>query len=377
MSRLLLITILTLAAGLTFDPARFVNASEVRIKDITDVGGVRANQLTGMGLVVGLNGTGGKTAATRRFAVNLLQRFGQRTDPTVRALLETNTQMKTNSMSVVVVTAELPAFARIGSRIDVVVSTFDDASSLQGGVLILTPLLGVDGQAYAVASGPVSTGGFSFEGQAGSIQKNHPTTGRIPNGAIVEEETCTSLGTDGVLTLQLRDPDFETARRLCDAVNESLPGAARSIDSSVVSIQIPPQFQADVPGLLGTLGSLTIEPDAVARVVINERTGTVIIGDQVRLSRVLITHANLAVMTSEAPQVSQPPPFSDGETTVVPRTELNVREEQSRVNVVDDVVTVGELAQALNALGVSARDLSSIFQQLKESGALHAELEFK
>ena len=352
-------------------------ASEVRIKDITDVGGVRPNQLTGMGLVVGLNGTGGKTAATRRFAVNLLQRFGQRTDPTVRALLENNTQMKTDSMSVVVVTAELPAFARAGSRIDVVVSTFDDASNLQGGVLILTPLLGADGRTYAVASGPISTGGFSFEGQAGSVQKNHPTTGRIPNGAIVEEETCTPLGEGGLLTLQLREPDFETARRLAESINRQLPTAARVIDASVVAIRVPHEYQADVPGLIGALGSLTVQPDVVARVVINERTGTVIVGDNVRLSRVLITHANLAVMTAEAPQVSQPAPFSDGETTVVPRTEINVQEEQSRVNLVDTIVTVGDLAQALNALGVSPRDLSAIFQQLKESGALHAELEFK
>ncbi|MFV0445131.1 MAG: flagellar basal body P-ring protein FlgI [Planctomycetaceae bacterium] len=353
------------------------DAADVRIKDITDVGGVRSNQLTGMGLVVGLNGTGGKSASTRKFAINLLQRFGQRTDPNLRALLDNNTQIKTASMSVVVVTAELPAFARAGSRLDVTVSTFDDATSLMGGVLIMTPLLGADGEAYAVASGPVSTGGFSFEGQAASVQQNHPTTGRVPNGAIVELETPTPLGQCGRLTLQLKQPDFETARRITESINQQLPAAARAVDAAVVEVHVPLNYQPDLPGLIGVLGGLTVQPDVPARVVVNERTGTVIIGEQVRLSRVLITHANLAIITGEQPQVSQPAPFSQGETTVVPRTDIEVREGESRVNVVDEFVTVGDLAQALNALGVSPRDLSSIFQQLKESGALHAELQFK
>ncbi len=375
MSRIRTIPLLIALACAAIVPR--VPAADVRIKDITNVGGVRQNQLTGMGLVVGLNGTGGTTPITRRFAINMLQRFGQRSDPTLRALLETNTQQKTDNISVVVVTAELPAFAREGSRIDVFVSAFDDAESLQGGTLIMTPLLGADGQAYAVASGAVSIGGFSFSGEAASVQKNHPTTGRIPNGAIVELETPTPIGAFGLVTLHLKTPDFETARRITDAINVFTAGCARTVDAAVVEVAVPPEYQTDVPGFLGSIGNLTVTPDVPARVVINERTGTVIVGDQVRLSRVLITHANLAVITAETPQVSQPAPFSDGQTTTVPRTEISVQEEEARVNVIEETATVSDLAAALNSLGVSPRDLSAIFQMLKESGSLHAELEFR
>lgn len=352
-------------------------AAEVRIKDITDVVGVRSNPLTGMGLVVGLNGTGGSSPATRRFAQNMLQRFGLRADPDARARIETDTRQKTNNLSVVVVTAELPAFARSGTEIDVTISAFDDASSLQGGTLIMTPLLGADGAVYAVAEGPISIGGFNFGGDAATVQKNHPTVGRIPNGATVERETHDCIGRDGLVQLSLKSPDFETARRITEQIVLRSPVSARIVDAAVVELNIPFDLRDDVPGVLGLLGGLTVVPDLPARVVINERTGTVVVGSQVRVSSVLITHANLAVITTEAPAVSQPAPFSEGETVVVPRTQVDVIEEKAPVTLVPESVTVGDIATALNSLGVAPRDLSAIFQQLKESGALHAELEFR
>ena len=352
-------------------------ADEVRIRDLTEVEGVRTNQLVGLGLVTGLNGTGGKSPITRQLAVNLIQRYGLRVDPELRARLRNDTSEKTDNLSVVTVTADLPAFARNGQAIDVLVSTFDDAKNLAGGQLIMTALKGVDGEVYAVASGAISTGGFAFSGDAGGAQKNHPTTGRIPNGATIERETNTPIGQDGVIRLLLRQSDFETARRIAVAINAIYPAVAKAIDSTTIEIIVPTPDADDVPAFIGRVGNLTVIPDRPARVVINERTGTVIIGENVRLARVLITHANLAITTAETPEVSQPAPFSKGETTVVPRTQLNVFEDKAFVNEIERQSTVGDLAKALNALGVTPRDLSSIFQQLKESGALHAELLFK
>jgi flagellar P-ring protein FlgI len=368
---------LTLVCLLAATPAATAQV-EVRIKDITDIEGIRGNKLTGMGLVTGLNGTGGRNPVTRQFATNMLQNFGLRADPAERLRVRTDAQQRTDSLSVVTVTAELPPFARQGSRIDVLVSTFDDATSLQGGQLVLTPLFGVDNEVYAVADGPVSIGGFSFSGQAAQVQKNHPTTGRIPNGATVERKvSLPPIGHAGRVRLLVRGADLETARRIAQAINDVAPRGAFLVDAGTIEVIIPPAELKDPYGYLSTLGQLRVRPDTPAKVVINERTGTIVIGDNVRLSRVAITHANLAVITGEMPLVSQPAPFSDGATTVVPRTELEVIEETSPVNVIEDTATVGDLAQMLNALGVSPRDMSSIFQQLKQSGALHAELEFK
>lgn len=366
-----------LAVGVAFLLTHAAADAQIRIKDITTVSGVRENQLVGMGLVTGLNNTGGKNPETRQFALNLLQRHGLRADPLVRSQLRNDARFKTSSMSVVTVTAKLPAFARKGSRLDVTVAAFDDASGLQGGILIMTPLLGVDGEVYAVASGPLSVGGFSISGESASVQKNHPSVGRIANGATVERETCTAIGQDGHVQLLLHDPDYETASRIGQAIGIAYSEAVQVVDAGTVDVLIPVEFQADVPRYLSLLGQLTVRPDAKARVVINERTGTVVIGENVRLSSVLVTHANLSIVTSESPEVSQPAPFSEGETTEVPRTELSVIEEKKPLSLIDNTATVGDLAAALNALGVTPRDLSSIFQQLKASGALHAELEFK
>lgn len=352
-------------------------SDEVRIRDLIEIEGVRNNQLVGLGLVTGLNGTGGKSPITRQLAMNLIQRFGLRVDPETRGRLRTDTTEKTDNMSVVTVTADLPAFARNGQTIDVLVSAFDDAKNLAGGQLIMTSLKAVDGEVYAVASGAISTGGFAFSGDAGGAQKNHPTTGRIPNGATIEKETCTPIGQNGVVRMLLRLSDFETARRIAAAINIEHATAARAVDATTVEIKVPEHYVDDIPGFIGLIGNLKVIPDRPARVVINERTGTVIIGENVRLARVLITHANLSITTAESPEVSQPNPFSQGQTTVVPRTQMNVIEEKSFVNEIDRQATVGDLAKALNALGVTPRDLSSIFQQLKESGSLHAELLFK
>ncbi|WP_437187498.1 flagellar basal body P-ring protein FlgI [Planctomicrobium sp. SH668] len=350
---------------------------EVRIKDITDIEGVRVNQIVGMGLVTGLSGTGSKSPITRQFAINFMQRFGMRVDPAIRAQIQTDTTQKTDNLAVVTVTANLPAFARRGSTIDVMVSAFDDAKSIEGGQLIMTPLFAANGQVYAVASGPVSTGGFSFGGEAATVQKNFPTTGRISDGATIEEETQTPIGVDGSFRLLLKSQDFETSRRIANAINAEQPGVARCIDAGTVNICIPPEYQSNPAEFAGLIGNLHVVPDVVARVVINERTGTIIVGENVRVSRVLITHANLAITTTEAPQVSQPNAFSNGETTVVPRTNMNVNEDDKKLTEVPPNTTVGELAQALNALGVAPRDLSSILQQLKESGSLHAEIEMR
>ncbi len=375
-ARRLRTTILLLPFSLA-TTADFASA-EVRIKDIVNVEGVRPHKLMGFGLVTGLNGTGGKAPITREFALNLLERFGVTSDPLLRARIRTDAQQKTDNMSVVTVTAEAPAFARPGSRIDVTVSAYDDASSLQGGTLISTPLIAYDEVVYAMASGPVSVGGFSFSGQAASVTKNHPTTGRIPNGATVERAIGGEFVHDGVVKLLLREADFETARRIARAINAEIPAAAATLDSRAVQVLIPPKYADNPVAFVGRIGNLLVQPDNLARVVINERTGTVIMGENVRIAKVAITHANLSVITSESPQVSQPEPFSrGGETVVVPRTQIEVNEDNSSIQVVDETVTVRDLARALNALGVTPRDLSSIFQALKEAGALHAQLEIE
>lgn len=364
-----------LIAGLAGTQA---SAAEIRIKDITTIQGVRINKLTGFGLVTGLNGTGGKSPITRQFAQNILQRFGIRSDGNQRLTVADDARQKTDNLSVVTVTAEVPPFAKRGSRIDVTVSAFDDASSLQGGTLVLTPLFGLDNEVYAIGSGAISIGGFSFNGDAARITKNHPTVGRIPNGAIIEEEIETSVGEDGRVRLLLHQADYETASRTAAVIRVKGQVDAYVIDAGTIELKLSPKQLLNMAATIGQVRNLKVRPDNKARVVINERTGTVIIGENVRLATVAITHANLAVINTENPQVSQPNPFNQsGETTVTPQTVIDVVEENAPINVFEESATVGDVAAALNALGVAPRDLSSIFQQLKESGALHAELEFK
>lgn len=345
--------------------------AEVRLKDITSFEGADDNVLTGVGLVAGLQGTGGDNATTREFLANFLQNSELRSDPATRALLPRSSQDNTDNISVVVVTATLPAFRNEG-RLDVRVSTLDDASSLQSGTLIQTALYGVDGEVYAVASGPVVIGGFGATGDAASVQKNQLTVGQCD--AIIVRNTITDVVCDGLVRLHLDDPDFATSVRAADAINAVFPMSAMSLDAAVIQVAVPPAHNGHINEFLAAIENVMIEPDTIARVIINENTGTVVIGENVRISRVAITHGGLSIMTSETPQVSQPLPFSEGETTVVPRTELDVMEERNPLQVIEPTVTVGDLVQALNAMGVSPRDLMSILQALEASGALHAEL---
>lgn len=349
---------------------------EVRIRDITQLAGEHPNQLTGLGLVVGLAGTGGKSESTKRLMILLLQNLGVRSDPQLRALIR-QAQEKTDNVSVVVVTADLPAHAKPGQQIDVLVSTLDDAESLAGGVLISTPLTGHDNEVYAVASGPISINGGNFGGEAASVVKNHPTTGRVAGGAVVEQEVPSTVFDQGFFRLLLRNPDWETARRVTDAINQFAPSAAQMHDPAMISVLVPSEHALQPHQFVAMCQEQTVIPDAPARVVINERTGTIVVGAKVKLSSVAIAHGNIIVSTVESASVSQPEPFSDGETVTVPQTDVDVTEQQSRLSVVDETVTVGDLAASLNALGVTPRDLSVIFQMLKENGALHAELQVK
>ncbi|MGI9515711.1 MAG: flagellar basal body P-ring protein FlgI [Pirellulaceae bacterium] len=360
-------------------PATAFPATGVRIKDITRLQGYRTNKLTGMGLVTGLNGTGSKNPVTRQFALNMLERFDLRADPETRAAIRASGLDKTDNLSVVTVTAEVDVMLhKVGNPVDVLISTFDDATSLQGGVLMLTPLYGVDGEVYAIANGPVSVGGFSFSGDAASVQQNHPTTGRVPGGATIEKPLCRpDMQAMSEFRLILQSPNLETASRIVGAINDFWSDHARVFDAGSVDVLVPYTHKNSPQQFMALVQAIRVIPDEEARVVINERTGTVIIGENVRLARVAISHANLSVITGETPVVSQPAPFSDGVTTVVPRTSIDVFEGSSPLNVIDQPVTVGELARSLNELGVTPRDLSSIFQQLKASGALHAKLIFQ
>ena len=343
----------------------FAMAEEkVRIKDVTMVEGTRSNPIYGQGLVIGLNGTGGKSLVTQQAATQMLTKLQARPDVV----------FKSNNMSLVMVTAEIQPFARRGSRLDITVSALDDATSLQGGTLLLTPLQGADGQVYAVAQGPISVVGFSYSGKAATAQKNHPTVGRVPNGAIVEREALGHYQHNGCVRLLLHEPDFSTAQSVAKAIQEKFPGGTTVLDPGTVQVRIPRSHGDNPVGFVNDISLLKITPDSVARVVINERTGTVVAGEHVKIGLVAIANGSIEVTTTEDQQVSQPAPYSRGKTTVVDRTNLDVVEQNGRVQVLERTTTVADLARALNALGVSPRDLISIFQAIKEAKALHADL---
>ena len=352
----------------------------VRIKDITDLEGSQSNHLVGFGLVVGLNGTGSKSTFTQQVAVDMLQRFMVTTK--IQADLKGDGVFKSGNIAAVMVTTELGPVARVGSRIDVTVSVLDDSTSLDNGVLILTPLKGVDGVEYVVAQGPVSVGGFLFgasgggAGTAAAAQKNHPTVGRIANGPIVVREARGKVVCDGQLKILLREPDYETSRAIAKAINDKFGGSAFTVDAGTVHLFVPSERCTNLVSFISDIMALEITPDTPARVVINERTGTIVAGHQVKVSTVAVTHGNLAIVTSNEPIVSQPLPFSKGKTKVLPRAQLGVTEQGNTVRVLEETMTVSDLARALNAMGASPRDLIVIFQALKKLGALHAELVF-
>ncbi|MEJ2224143.1 MAG: flagellar basal body P-ring protein FlgI [Syntrophobacterales bacterium] len=346
------------------------SAAAIRLKDIANFKGVRPNQLIGNGLVVGLNGTGDGNNVdfnTQELA-NMLSRLG---------INSARDKIKVKNIAAVAVTALLPPFARVGSKIDVVVSSMGDAKSLQGGTLLLTPLKGVDSQVYALAQGPVVVGGFAASGQAGGgVTKNHPTAGRIACGATVEKEISLDLLDKDNFTLSLHEADFTTAQRAVAAINKALGGNyALSRDEGTINVKLPPLYKGRVVPLLASLENLEVIPDSVAKVIMDERNGTVVMGSNVRISTVAIAHGNLMVRIKEKPRISQPLPFSEGQTAVVPDSTVTVREGENRLMVLPEGVSIGQVVQALNAIGVTPRDLITILQAIKAAGALQAELE--
>jgi flagellar P-ring protein precursor FlgI len=347
-------------------------AGQSRIKDIVDFEGVRENLLVGYGLVVGLNGTGdtlNSAIFTKESLIGMLERLG------VNAR---ETRLKTNNVAAVMVTATLPAFARQGARIDVGVSALGDAKNLLGGTLLVTPLLGADGEVYAVGQGNLQVGGFSAQGAAESVTKGVPTSARIPNGAIVEREIPFELASMKQVRLALRNPDFTTARRISRAVNAFVGEiSARVTDPGTVELRIPKTYANAVVELLTDVEQLRVEPDQIAKVVIDEQAGVIVMGDNVRISTVAIAKGNLTIRITETPQVSQPLPFSNtGETVVVPRTDIQVNEGADRkLGVLNKGVTLQELVNGINALGIGPRDMITILQAIKAAGALQAEIE--
>jgi flagellar P-ring protein precursor FlgI len=360
---------LLLAAGLFAVPA----AAQVRIKDIADVEGVRDNQLVGYGLVVGLNGTGDKldnAVFTRQSLIGMLERLGVNTN-------DQSAKLETKNAAAVMVTADLPAFSRTGSRIDIAVSALGDATNLTGGTLLVTPLQAADGEVFAVAQGALVTGAISARGAASSVTRGVPTSGRIANGATVEREVGYQLGAKPVLRLGLRNPDLTTARRIAEAVNHELGGKpARATDPRTVLLDLTGR---DVIEALARIEDLRVEPDNAAVVVIDEASGTIVMGANVRVSTVAIAQGNLTIRVTETPQVNQPAPLSRGGTTVVvPRTNVQIDDSSDKkLGIISGNVTLRDLVSSLNALGVGPRDMISILQSIKAAGALQAELEVR
>jgi flagellar P-ring protein precursor FlgI len=341
-----------------------------RIKDLANVEGVRQNQLIGYGLVVGLQGTG-DTINNSPFTRQSLQAMLERLGINIRGQT-----LRTGNVAAVMVTANLPAFSTQGTRMDVTVSALGDAKSLQGGTLLVTPLLGADGNVYAVAQGSLAIGGFQAEGDAAKITRGVPTVGRIANGAIIEREIDFALNRLNQVRLALRNSDFTTAKRIASAVNDFLGmPTAEPLDPSTVQLTVPQQYQGNVVALLTEIEQLQIEPDLPAKIIIDERSGIIVMGRDVRVSMVAVAQGNLTVTISETPQVSQPAPFSRGRTTVVPRTGVGVQEEGKKLAVVREGVSLQQLVDGLNALGIGPRDLIAILQAIKAAGAIQADIE--
>lgn len=347
-------------------------AQAARIKDIAQLGGVRENQLIGYGLVTGLTGTGDdlkKVLFTRQALYNMMVRQGITINPADFA------KINSKNVAAVMITAALPPFAKPGSTIDVQVSSIGDADSLAGGNLLMTALKGPDGKVYAVAQGPMTIGAFSFGGKAAKAQKNHTTVGRIANGAIIEQTVPVTLGENGILSYRLRTSDFTTASNMSAEINATFgEGTASPVDSTTVNVTIPAAFKTQPVPFIAQLESLNVKTDTNARVVINERTGTIVMGEDVRLSTVAVSHGNLSIVIKEAADVFQPSPLAAGETVVVPQTTIEVTEDQSELVVLKAGVSISEVADALNAIGATPRDLIAIFQAIKAAGAMHGEL---
>jgi len=341
-----------------------------RIKDLASVEGVRQNQLIGYGLVVGLNGTG-DTLNNIPFTKQSLQAMLERLGVNIRGQT-----LRTGNVAAVMVTANLPAFGTQGTRFDVTVSAMGDAKSLQGGTLLVTPLLGADGNVYGVAQGSLAIGGFSAEGDAAKITRGVPTVGRISNGAIIEREIDFALNRLPNLRLALRNPDFTTAKRVAAAINDfiGIP-TAEPLDPSTVQLAIPKEYAGKVVALLNEIEQLQIESDLPAKIVIDERSGIIVLGRDVRVATVAVAQGNLTVSISETPQVSQPAPFSRGQTVVVPRSKIGVTEDGKKLALVREGMSLQQLVDGLNALGIGPRDMIAILQAIKAAGAIQADIE--
>ena len=345
-----------------------VPAQAVRIKDIATFSGVRDNQLIGYGLVVGLQGTGDKkdSVFTLSSMKNMMDKMGIGLD---------SSSLKVKNVASVMVTAKMPVSSKPGTRLDVTVSSVGDASSLLGGVLLQTALKGVDGKIYALAQGSLVVGGYSVQGAASSTQKNVNTVGLIPSGGIVERSIPFEFNQQDTLTLNMRTPDFSTAQQISERLNAAMGGPfARAVDAASVEMRVPPQYRSNLVPLMASVENLEVTPDTAAKVVVDEKTGTVVLGRDVRISRAAVAHGNLQITVQESEQVSQPGPFSQGQTVVTPQTNIDVREENRKLNMLEGA-TLQELVDGLNAIGATPRDLISILRSLKASGSLHADLE--
>ena len=359
---------ITAAAAFVAGPLASAQSAESRFKDVVSLLGVSPTPVVGYGLVVGLNKTGDKhqTLFSTQTLANMLSRFG---------VSVSGEDMKVENIAAVLVTAEVAPYQRNGARVDVVASSIGDARSLQGGTLLPTSLRGPDGEVVALAQGPLSLGGFGSGGAGSSVQVNHLTVGRVPGGAIVQASVGAPMPTGDVLTFALREPDFSTAAKVVQAVNDRLGGpAARALDAGSVSLRVPDKFKNALPELMAELENIPVQTDTVARVVINERTGTVVVGGNVRLSAAAVAHGNLSVRITTRLTASQPLPYSRGETVVVPNQHVDVEEGTAKLITMPDGVTLDQVAAVLNALGATPRDIIAIVQALKAAGALRAEI---
>ncbi len=345
------------------------NANSERIKDIARIYGVRSYRLIGYGLVAGLPGTGDKeqTVFSIQSLTNMLQRYGINVDPS---------KIRVRNVAAVMVTADIPPFAKPGMRVDAIVSSIGDAKSLQGGTLLLTPLRAIDGKIYAMAQGPISIGGGFFAGGAGaSVSKNITTTGRIVNGVIIERELPFHLALNGnSISIILNYPDFSTADNIAKVINRNLKiDIAKAIDPTTIKVKV--LEKNNIVDFLAKLENMDVPVEMRAKVIINERTGTVVIGKDVKISTVAIAHGGLSIVVKETPKVSQPLPFSTGETIITPETKIEIKEEKKPLFIVPKTATISDLVKALNAIGGTPRDLIAILEAIKEAGALHAEIE--
>ncbi len=355
--------ILALAAGAGAADA----AVSLRLKDLARIKEVRSNQLYGIGLVGGLNGTGDSEMLADQLVTNMLQRLH---------VTMVNTNVTSKNVAAVIVTAEAPPFIMEGSKFDVTVSCLGSASSLVGGVLLQTPLQGADGQVYATAQGPLLIGGFAAAGAAASVSKNHPTVGRIPAGAILEKRIATVLRPTDDLQIVLNMPDYVTSVRAAQSICAAFPDAATPVDAAVIQVRVPQEYRSaeKLAEFIAKVEEVRVTPDAPGRVVVNERTGTIVAGENVRLSAAAISHGNLTISIKETTNTSQPNPGASGETRTEKSTQITAQEPKAGIYVMDDSATLADVARALNLLGVTPRDMVSIFQALKEAGALQCEL---